>query len=114
MEQKNMSVTESNRAKAERPETEHLAMEVLRHEQEKHKAKDLGLWILGIIAAIALAAGAIERQNLANVNLQNDREWRELFSSYDFITQDGGGQNYYNSEIGGNVNNGAENTEAEK
>lgn len=102
MEQKNMSVTESNR-----PETEHLAMEVLRHEHEKHKAKDLGLWILGGITAIALIAGVIERQNLVNANLQNDREWRELFASYDYVTQDGGGYNNVNTGTQGDVTNGS-------
>lgn len=45
---------------------------------------------------------------------KNDVDWRELFSSYDYVLQDGEGQNYYNSNVGGDVNNGAENKETEK
>ena len=44
----------------------------------------------------------------------NDERWRDLFSSYDYVSQDGEGQNYYNNEVGGNVKNGSENKEAEK
>ncbi len=44
----------------------------------------------------------------------NDERWRELFSSYDYVSQDGEGQNYYNNDVGGDVNNGAENKNAEE
>lgn len=38
---------------------------------------------------------------------KNDVDWRELFNSYDYISQDGNGENYYNSNVSGEVNNGA-------
>lgn len=34
--------------------------------------------------------------------------WIYVFQSYDYVTQDGEGQNYYNREVGGDVYNGAE------
>lgn len=93
--------------KADKPFAETLAMEMLRDEHNKHKAKNLGLFILGGITAITLIAGTIERQHLVNVNLQNDQEWRELFSSYDYVTQDGDGINNVNRGEQGDLNNGA-------
>lgn len=50
--------------------------------------------------AAVLALGAI-------LYYKNDADWRELFNSYDFISQDGNGENYYNSNVSGEVNNGA-------
>ena len=35
--------------------------------------------------------------------------WIYQWNSYDYISQDGQGYNYYNSDIEGDVNNGAEN-----
>lgn len=55
------------------------------------------MWIV-IILLIVLLVGA----NMA---------WLYVFQSYDYITQDGDGYNYYNKEIGGDVHNG---TESEK
>lgn len=34
--------------------------------------------------------------------------WLYVFQSYDYVSQDGEGYNYYNKEIVGDVNNGAE------
>lgn len=34
--------------------------------------------------------------------------WLYVFQSYDYVSQDGDGQNYYNSQVGGDVYNGAE------
>lgn len=87
--------------------TEHLAMEVLKKEQEKSKAKNLGVIGLTIgFIGLAIATVAITI-HLSNVNYQNDCDWRTLFSDYDFISQDGSGENYYNSDVSGEVNNGA-------
>lgn len=91
-----------------------LAMDIAKRLKAAERAKNVGLFALGAVAAIAIIFGTVERQHLVSSNLQNDREWRELFSSYDYVSQDGEGQNYYNNEIGGNVNNGAENEDAKK
>lgn len=34
--------------------------------------------------------------------------WIYVFQSYDYVTQDGEGQNYYNREVGGDIYNGSE------
>ena len=35
--------------------------------------------------------------------------WIHQWNSYDYVSQDGNGYNYYNADIEGDVNNGAEN-----
>ena len=40
--------------------------------------------------------------------------WIYQWNSYDYVSQDGDGYNYYNSDIGGDVSNGAENPETEE
>lgn len=40
--------------------------------------------------------------------------WLYVFQSYDYVTQDGEGYNYYNHEVEGDVFNGAENQSEEK
>lgn len=91
--------------------TEHLAMEVLKQEQRKSKALIFGLTagliISGISTVATIFCGKAERENLVQTNYQNDCEWRKLFSEYDYISQDGNGENYYNSNVSGEVNNGA-------
>lgn len=62
-------------------------------------------WIIFASVAFAMLAALLAFQ--MNINKENDREWRELFNSYDYISQDGSGENYYNSNISGEVNNGA-------
>lgn len=90
--------------------TEHLAMEVLKQEQEKNKAGVIGRNIAIVSLAIVSVIIAI---GMAIINYRNDCDWRRIFSGYDFITQDGSGENYYNSDIGGNVSNGSEDSEKE-
>lgn len=40
--------------------------------------------------------------------------WIYVFQSYDYVTQDGEGQNYFNREVGGDVYNGTEGKGEEK
>lgn len=40
--------------------------------------------------------------------------WIYVFQSYDYVTQDGEGYNYFNHEVGGDVFNGAENQSEEE
>lgn len=111
MEQSNKNVVEEER-RTENPFAETLAMELMRNERGKHMAKNLGLWLMFSISAFLVAALVYSYTHFSNKFYQNDKEWRELFGSYDYVSQDGNGQNYYNSDIGGNVNNGAESKEA--
>lgn len=43
----------------------------------------------------------------------NDDKWRQAFTSYDFISQDGEGINSINDGIQGDLNNGTEGKEKE-
>lgn len=89
---------EQNNQAPEKPNTEHLAFEILKNEQDKSKAKDMG--IIGLtIAIIVVTLG------LSAINYKNDQEWRKLFSDYDFISQDGTGFNNVNSGEQGDLNN---------
>lgn len=86
--------------------TEHLAMEILKQEQEKSKAKDKGNIFSFIVSVLLIALLAYSYTYFTDKFYQNDKEWRELFGSYDYVSQDGSGENYYNSDVSGEVNNG--------
>lgn len=58
------------------------------------------MWIV-IILLIVLLVGT----NMA---------WLYVFQSYDYVTQDGEGYNYYNKEVGGDVYNGSEDKDEEE
>lgn len=83
-----------------------LASEIIRG--SKREAK--GLWI-GIICVTVLAIVAVSW--LAFDNYSQTKGFLNYLSEYDFVSQDGEGYNYYNSDIGGNVSNGAENPQTE-
>lgn len=95
-----------NRNEVKELTTEHLAMEVLKQEREKSKAKNVGVVSL-TVAVIVIAIG------MAIINYRNDCDWRKLFSDYDFISQDGEGINSINDGTQGDLNNGAESKEEE-
>lgn len=40
--------------------------------------------------------------------------WLWVFQSYDYVTQDGEGYNYFNRDVGGDVYNGTEDTNQEE
>ena len=40
--------------------------------------------------------------------------WIYVLNSYEYVSQDGEGYNYYNSDVGGDVRNGTENPETEE
>lgn len=98
--------------------TEHLAMEVLKQEQRRSKALiiglSIGLAVSGIATVTTAVCGVDERKHLVEKNYQNDCDWRELFSDYDFISQDGEGINSINDGTQGDLNNGAESKEKER
>lgn len=100
MEQKNMSVTEGR-------EQESVSMGVL------HEIKKQSLIGLATTITVALIVGALCAYQMT-INYRNDQEWRELFGSYDFVTQDGDGINSANYGEQGDLNNGATSAELEK
>lgn len=83
-------------------EKKRFASEAISDAWKISKAKDIAIvaLVIGLVAVTAI---------LSTINYKNDCHWRDLFSSYDYVSQDGEGYNYYNSDIGGDVNNGSEN-----
>lgn len=69
-----------------------------------HIEKVSKMWV--IFASVAFAALTFALVHQMNLKQESDREWKELFNSYDFISQDGSGENYYNYDVSGEVNNG--------
>lgn len=92
---------------AEMQSRESLASEVITWSQRVAKAKDFAI---GCLTAGIVIIGV----GMAIINYCNDRDWRELFASYDYVSQDGEGYNYYNSGIEGDVSNGSEGKTSEK
>lgn len=93
--------------KEKKTEWQSLAIEIAARLRAAEKAKNIAIVTMG-------AAIVIITIWLTHINLQNDREWRELFDSYDFISQDGGGFNNINSGEQGDLNNGTESEVKEK
>ena len=70
-----------------------LASEILADSDRKDKRKNM--IIIGLVIAIIV------------ITLYYIYQW----TSYDYVSQDGTGYNYYNSDVEGNVNNVAEDQE---
>ncbi len=85
-------------------QNQRTATEMILEEQKLSKAKNVGMICLTVLSTAAVIG-------LLIVNHLNVREFTGFLSEYDFVTQDGQGYNYYNSDIGGNVVNGAESHE---
>lgn len=86
---------------------EHLASEVISWSKKIAKAKDFAIGCL-VAGIVVIGIG------MAIINYCNDRDWRELFGSCDYVSQDGEGYNFYNADVEGDVNNGAEDSEKEE
>ena len=96
-----------------------LAGEIIADKERICKAKDIGL-ICGTVIAVAsvLTLGYnyhTQSQSMVRneekwqiVVQENNQHWIDYLSQYDFVSQDGEGYNYYNSDVGGDVNNGTE------
>ena len=108
----NNNVTETT--EVTKPTGKELAMDVLKHEQNRSKAKDLGNTLSFILSILLLGALVYSYKYSTDMFYKNDKEWRELFSSYDYITQDGDGINSANYGEQGDLNNGATSTEFEE
>lgn len=57
--------------------------------------------------ALTIALGALLAHQM-NINYKNDREWRELFSQYDYVSQEGSGINSINTGEQGDLINESE------
>lgn len=108
MELENKEIVQGTDKQKEEPNT---ATAVIYHVEKAARQ-----WV--IFAAVAfttvlIGMGALLAHQM-NINRENEREWRELFGSYDYVSQDGGGYNNLNTGNQGDVNNGAEIPRAEE
>lgn len=78
-----------------------FASEIITGRERVSKAKNFAI---GCMAAALVAVSL----GMALINYNNDKDWREFFSSYDFVSQDGEGINNINSGKQGDLLNGAE------
>lgn len=72
-------------------DAEKLATEVFRDNQRQAKR-----WFVAFLITLAALVAT-------------NTYWIYVFNSYEYVSQDGEGYNYYNSEIGGDVENGTKN-----
>lgn len=64
-----------------------------------------------IFAGFAILCLSVTNYRYSQANEKNNQRWIEYLSQYDFVAQEGEGYNYFNSDIGGDVINGQEDTE---
>ncbi len=89
---------------AEAKKDQNVASEIIAERNMISKAKNVGMVCVTVITVVSIIG-------LLIVNHLNTRQFTEYLSNYDFVSQDGEGYNYYNSDIGGDVNNGAKDSE---
>ena len=61
-----------------------------------------------IFSGFAILCLSVTNYRYSQANERNNQRWIDYLSQYDFVTQDGDGYNYFNSNVEGNVNNGTE------
>ena len=61
-----------------------------------------------IFAGFVVLCLAAANIRYSQANERNNQRWIEYLSQYDFVSQDGDGYNYFNSDVGGDVVNGKE------
>lgn len=98
---------EENKKESWKSVEEYLASEIINGASRESRAKNIGIICVSLLSA-AIIGG------LLIVNHLNTKSFLNYLSEYDFVSQDGEGFNYYNSDIGGNVNYGPESKETEK
>lgn len=74
-----------------RNDAENLITEVIRDHQKQAKR-----WFIAFL--LSLAALVV-----------TNTYWIYVFNSYEYVSQDGEGYNYYNSDVEGDITNGSEN-----
>lgn len=84
-----------------------LASETIAMQREQFNLlAKIAFWAMALEALI-IAGLLIVNTLHARANERNNQRWLEYLSEYDFISQDGEGINYFNSDIGGDVTNGS-------
>lgn len=95
-------------------ENQTVASEMIAEMKKESKRKDYGMVAFGAICGVAIIGLLFVNASHAKANERNNQRWLEYLSQYDFVSQDGEGYNYYNSDVGGDVVNGTENPKETK
>lgn len=98
--------------KAEQDET--LASEIIKNLGDRDRKNSKAVYATCLLGTVATIGLLVINYHLATINEKNNQKWIDYISQYDFVSQDGEGTNYYNSDVGGDVTNGAENPPEEK
>lgn len=93
---------------------ETLASEIIRTLGEKEEKNGKTVTKLLVFTGAIITMLLFVDYSLAQTNERNNQKFLEYLSQYDFVSQDGEGFNYYNSDVGGDVNNGTTGTEEEE
>lgn len=99
IEVKEVSNNKASRNSSKPEETENFATEIFKAFNAQSSFVVRGL-IIGWAASVAIGASVG-----AALYVWNDQKWRDLFNSYDYISQDGEGINNINSGEQGNLDN---------
>lgn len=102
MENKNETSTENNQP---------VASETIAMQREQFILLSKIAFFAMALQALIIAGLLIAIVLLAQANERNNQRWLDYLSQYDFVSQDGEGTNYFNSEIGGDVTNGTPGSE---
>lgn len=86
-----------------------IASETIGGLKKESKIKDFSMVVITLFAGAMIAGLLWTNHSHALANERNNQRWIEYLSQYDFVSQDGEGYNYYNSDVGGDVVNGTEN-----
>lgn len=86
---------------------EFLASDILQSREHTVKAMRTGLICVTVLATVAVSG-------LIIANCFQSKHFVDYLSQYDFVSQDGEGYNYYNSDVKGDVINGSEGKETEE
>lgn len=128
-----MQKLEENKENVEQKETglswngveKTLASEMINRSEKAVKLIGIGLACVTIVGIAGIGFLSYVNHQQTVIMHNNEKEWGEVIeklnqsfldylSQYDFVSQDGEGTNYYNSDVGGDVNNGATGTEEEE
>lgn len=99
-------MNENKETKVQEQET-NTASSVIYHIEKTSKR-----WV--IFASVAFVAIAVLLAYQMGLKQESDKEWKELFNSYEYISQDGEGINNINSGEQGDLLSGAEGKVEEK
>lgn len=91
-----------------------MASETIGELKRETLRRGFGMAVSGIVFSVVIIGLLLVNHSHALANERINQCWIEYLSQYDFVSQDGEGYNYYNSDVGGDVVNGTENPKEEE